>query len=167
MILFPFQIFGFSVLLGIIFLLALVSLWCDCCKCCSSSTAVYDAVILEQREKLSKEHFREDAKEEWTEMEVRKQAGTQDKEGTKNKWVEPLIGVAANMTETSDKTGTSIQQQNPQQCPTEDRAAPVPEDTAAPVPEDRAAPVLENTAASATGATAKATTVGTAGLNND
>lgn len=138
-------------LLGIIFLLALVSLWCDCCKCCSSSTAVYDAVILEQREKLSKERFREDAKEEWTEMEVRKQAGTQDKEGTKNRWVEPPIGVAAHMTETSDKTETSIQQQNPQQCPTEDTAAPVPEDTAA----------------SATGATAKATTVGTAGLNND
>lgn len=108
-------------------------------------------MILEQREKLSKERFREDAKEEWTEMEVRKQAGTQDKEGTKNRWVEPPIGVAANMTETSDKTETSIQQQNPQQCPTEDTAAPVPEDTAA----------------SATGATAKATTVGTAGLNND
>lgn len=78
-----------------------------------------------------------------------KEDGTQDKYGTKEKWITELGDVAANMIESSEKNKLSKQQkildsqQNPQQCPT------------------------GGTEASATGATAKSMTEGTAGLNND
>lgn len=114
----PFQLIGFSVLFGIVFLVALKSLCCDCCKCCCSRRAVYDRVILEQAEEVLKETLREAAKEQLTKRIFEKIDGNSDEAepavepGMQNKdeWIKNLRNIAVEIIEGSEKPVLSKQQ---------------------------------------------------------
>lgn len=138
----PFQLIGFSVLFGIVFLVALMSLWCDCCKCyvcckcCCSRRAVYDRVILEQQEEVLKETFREAAKEQLTKRIFEKIDGNAAdaqpaaqppvqppvqlpvQPPVQDQWIKDLRNIAAKMIEDSEKPVLSKEQKKKVECHT-------------------------------------------------
>lgn len=132
----PFQVIGFSVLLGIVVLVALKSLWCDCCKCydcckcCCSRRAVYDIVILEQEEEVLKETFRDAAKEQLTKRIFEKidektnnvpppvESATQSGGQCEDEWIKDVRNIAVEMIKNSEKPILSKEQKEKVGCPT-------------------------------------------------